>query len=354
MPRGLPRIVKSCLEKARESALLAVEIYNKPAVSFRTGGYLSLIVIAWISVFHAIFFQRKVKPYFRKKGSRFYERVGDDYKHWDLKECLSQYYKGTSCPERENLEFIRQLRDKVEHRAMTDIDPEVFGECQACILNFEDLIVREFGEKYSINPYLTFPLRISRQAPPQILRPSSQAKEVLGFIRQFRASLSTDIGTDQRYCFQVYLVPKIGNHPSQGTAAVEFIHYDPTKPEEMSQYERVAALIKERQVPVRNLGRYRPTDVVKRMIELGFTDFTTPRHTWAWKYYGIRPAGGSAKPEKCKSDYCIYDAVHRDYVYTDKWVQFLKEKWADLEERKRVIGSRGGSSAFSAGDFDIE
>jgi len=30
--RGLPRKAKGALEKARDSALLAVEVYNKPAV----------------------------------------------------------------------------------------------------------------------------------------------------------------------------------------------------------------------------------------------------------------------------------------------------------------------------------
>jgi len=31
MSRGLPREVRAHVEKARESALLAVEVYNKPA-----------------------------------------------------------------------------------------------------------------------------------------------------------------------------------------------------------------------------------------------------------------------------------------------------------------------------------
>jgi hypothetical protein len=31
---GLPRKVKGALEKAKDSALLAVEVYNKPAVKF--------------------------------------------------------------------------------------------------------------------------------------------------------------------------------------------------------------------------------------------------------------------------------------------------------------------------------
>ena len=42
MGRGLPGKVKSLLEKSREAALLAVEVYNKPNTSFRTGGYIVL------------------------------------------------------------------------------------------------------------------------------------------------------------------------------------------------------------------------------------------------------------------------------------------------------------------------
>lgn len=53
--RGLPYNVKNCLNKARESALLAVETYNKPATSFKSGGYIVLMCIAWTSLFHAIF-----------------------------------------------------------------------------------------------------------------------------------------------------------------------------------------------------------------------------------------------------------------------------------------------------------
>ncbi|MFH1743486.1 MAG: DUF3644 domain-containing protein, partial [bacterium] len=79
------------MQKSRDSALLSVEIYNKPAVAFKSGGYITLMVIAWTSLFHAIFFLRKVKPYYRKPNGHF-ERVDGDYRHWELGECLKQYY----------------------------------------------------------------------------------------------------------------------------------------------------------------------------------------------------------------------------------------------------------------------
>jgi hypothetical protein len=79
--RGLPRQVKAALEKARDSAILAVEVYNKPAVKFKSGGYITLMVIAWTSLFHAIFFKRKTKPFHRKSNRRF-EKIDGDFKHW--------------------------------------------------------------------------------------------------------------------------------------------------------------------------------------------------------------------------------------------------------------------------------
>jgi len=340
MPRGLPKRVKLCLVKACESALLAVEVYNKPAVTFRTGCYVSLMAIAWTSLFHALAWRAGTKPYFRKKGMRRYETVDGDYKHWDLAECLAWHFKGTTCPERENLEFIRRLRNKVEHRAMPEIDPAVFGECQACILNFEEFVVREFGEKHSINAYLTFPLRISQNAPAQDLKPSAMGKETLGFVEKFRGALSTDIATDQRYCFQVYLVPKVGNHPSGNSAAVEFVQYDPAKPEEMAQYANVVTLIKERQVPVVNLKRYKPSAIVRMMGEKGHSDFTQNKHTRAWRYYSVRPRSTSSSPAKCNPKYCSYDDVHRDYVYTDEWFALLRQAWDDPDEKARIIAHK--------------
>ncbi len=47
--------VKQLIEKSKNSALLAVEIYNKPRTAFRSSGFIVLMHIAWTSLFHAIF-----------------------------------------------------------------------------------------------------------------------------------------------------------------------------------------------------------------------------------------------------------------------------------------------------------
>ena len=38
---------------------------------------------------------------------------------------------------------------------MPGIDINIFGECQALLFNFEDLLTKEFGCKYAINESLS-------------------------------------------------------------------------------------------------------------------------------------------------------------------------------------------------------
>jgi hypothetical protein len=66
MPRCLPSEVRAHLDKAVEPAVLAVEVYNKPATKFRSGGYVLLMNVVWTALFHAIFLMRGVKPYYRR------------------------------------------------------------------------------------------------------------------------------------------------------------------------------------------------------------------------------------------------------------------------------------------------
>ena len=218
--RGLPYDVKALVEKARESALLAVETYNRPTASFRSSAYIVLMIIAWTSLLHAMFLRKGIKPYYRKRNSRRYEKIDGEPRRWELKECLQQYYKADNPGVRKNIEFFIGLRNKIEHRSLVQLDPEVFGECQAMLLNFESLLVSEFGDRYAIRGGLTFALQFSKMIPKsQSMRDAKAAgrpfKAVKGYVDAFRSSLSTDLQNDLAYSFRVYLVPKIGSNASK-------------------------------------------------------------------------------------------------------------------------------------------
>ena len=46
---------KTILENSINSALAAVETYNRPKASFRIENYIVLMIIAWTKLFHAYF-----------------------------------------------------------------------------------------------------------------------------------------------------------------------------------------------------------------------------------------------------------------------------------------------------------
>lgn len=58
---------KTILENSRNSALTAVETYNRPNSKFRIENYIILMVIAWTKLFHAYFQATIGEKYFYKE-----------------------------------------------------------------------------------------------------------------------------------------------------------------------------------------------------------------------------------------------------------------------------------------------
>jgi hypothetical protein len=352
--RGLPYDVKALLEKARETALLAVETYNRPTASFRSGAYVVLMNIAWTSLFHAMFLRKGTKPYYRKPGSRRYDRIEGEPRRWELKECLQQHYKANNPAARRNLEFFIGLRNKIEHRSLAQIDPEVFGECQAMLLNFESLLVSEFGDRYAIRGSLTFALQFTQVIPKGSSAPAAKAtgrafKAVKQYVDAFRSSLSVDVHNDLTYSFKVFLVPKIGNNASKDSVAVEWIKYDASKPEEMRQYEKVVAMIKPKEVQVANLGLLKPTLVANKVTAKIGTRFTVYDHKLCYEHFKIRPPGGALDPSACNPQFCVYDDLHKDYCYKPEWVDFLAQKLGDPGLYENITGKRKATAKPAEG-----
>lgn len=332
--KGLPREIRNLVQKARESVSLAVETYNRPTAGFRSGAYIVLMCLGLTALFHAIFLKRKVRPWYKKRpGSRRYAKVDGDYKAWELSECLNQFYKDTNPAERKNVEFFIGLRNKIEHRSFPQIDIETFGECQSLLLNFEELLCSEFGEKYALKTGLVFALQFSRgfssAQANAISKGAKDFKIIRNYIDKFRSNLTQDIQGDLKFSFKVFLVPKIGNHASTATHAVEFVKYDPTKPEEMKKYEHLVAMIKPKEVLIANQGLLKPGQVIKEVSKKLGKPFTHHSHGICYRHFNVRTPGRDPAPGSWDSRYCHYDALHKDYGYTSAWIDFLVGKLSD-------------------------
>lgn len=331
--RGLSFEVKSLISKSREAAILAVETYNRPTATFRSGAFIVLMVVAWTALFHAIFLKRRKKPFYKKKNSHRYEKIDGDYKAWDLRECIRQFYGSKNPPEKKNLLFFIGLRNKIEHRSLPQLDAEIFGECQAFLMNFEGLLCTEFGQNHALKTGLVFALQFSNvlhsaQTKAMTRLSQNQFKKVKSFVDSFRSSLSDDVGKNQKYSFRLFLVPKVNNHVKSADAAVEFINYDASRPEEMKKYDHLVTFIKEKQIPVVNLGYLKPTQVINKIAAHLGHKFSHYDHQLCFRHFHVRPRKGAKDPAFTDTRYCVYDEVHKDYVYKPEWVEFLIKQLA--------------------------
>lgn len=338
--------IKAHLEKATQAAVAAVEVYNRPGKQFRTAQYVIFIIIAWTALFHAVFFQRGQKPWCRKGGEGTgtrYVQIDGEPRYWDLATCLREYFGEKNPPNRANLEFLLGLRNRIEHRHLPELDPALYGECQASLMNLEEFLVEQFGAKWALAESLTVALQFSHAVPSARAKAikrlgSSHSTGVLDYIATFRGRLPPETLASTEYSFSVYLIPKIANRASAADLSVEFVPFDPSKPEEAAHLNKVAALLKEKQVPVANLDLMKPTEVVTRVRARVPYSFTSDSHARAWRHFGVRPSSGAAHPARTKAKYCVYDKAHHDYLYTNEWVELLVKEIATADRHEQLLG----------------
>lgn len=264
--RGESMNVKQLLQKTKDSALLAIEYYNKPAVSFKSEGFIVMIIIAWTSFFHAYFLKNKIKPWYRKqeKGKRpRFETVTEtlpngsiikDKKWWELQKCLKEFYRGNNNdPVYNNLKFLSGLRNLIVHRNLPELDASIFAECQGSVINLNDYLKKYFGQKFNLDQFLSFSIQIFN-SPKNFLEASEKelqkknATEVVNFIKSFRSSLSTEILEDSRYSFKAVLI-QVKNHQSKDALALKFIHEKDLSQEQKEQLTNMGiVLIKEKEI----------------------------------------------------------------------------------------------------------
>ncbi len=349
MPKGLSQTVKDNVEKCRAAAIAAVEAYNRPGRRFRTAQFIVLITIAWTGCLHAIFYKRKRRPWYRKRTSGTgrgirYVKVDGEPKHWELSECLAQYFGANHPAERKNLEFLIGLRNKIEHRHMPAFDASLYGECQAALLNLEALLAREFGQRYALAEDLAVSLQFSRTVPSEKRAAaktlaSTAARSVKEYVERFRGSLPATVLNSMKYSFNVFLVPKVANRGSAADVAVQFVRVDEASEEELKRLERLNVLIREKHIPIANLDLHKPGQVVEAVRQRLPFRFTMGTHTAAWRHFEVRLASRASNPERTKSQYCVYDPAHGDYLYTKAWIEKLVEDLSDADVYRRVTGS---------------
>ena len=295
---GLNLFEDERLMRAREAMILAVQVFNSPALSFKTEVFSVLANIAWTYLLH---------EYYDRKGVEIKDNDG-----WAV--ALSQMLDRPDCPLskgiKNNLRSLKDIRDAVEHRLLGRADHKWLALFQACCLNFDKTICGMFGDELTLQKDLSFALQFARLSLDQIA--VTQAFELPDHIKALDARLNERLTEDEagdlEYQFRVIYTMVAG---TKSKAHIQFVHPESKEAEQIRN-----VLVKYKTAD--ELYPYKPSKVVQIVAEKSGVPFTGHVHTQAWRKYRARPAHRSAQPENTNKDFCIYHPAHGDYTYSDK------------------------------------
>lgn len=328
---------RSILENSINSALTAVETYNRPRTQFRMENYIILMIIAWTKLFHAYFQSEIGERYFYKEKNGRYKKIDGEKKAWELKECIKEYqkldkpYPQLSESVIANLHFFIGVRNKIEHRYWdsSSLDILLFGESQALLYNYENFLITIFGEEFSINACLAYALQFSHLRASEQLRAqrdllSKDMQDIKKYIDKYKTDLPQAIFDSQEYSIKLLQIPKISN-TNRHDLAVEFVNWSSLSDEDKENYQQISAIIKDKLViqRVSNANLLKPGVVVKSIKDRTGVKLSISDHTYLWRSFRVRPSSDSESKFDTISEFCIYDEPHDDYLYTEEWVCFI-------------------------------
>lgn len=351
---------KAILDSSIDSALLAVEVYNKPRTTFRSEGFITLMTIAWTRLFHAFFNSDIGDKYYYKEENGRYKTVDGEKKAWELGTCIKNY-NGLPKAIEDNLLFFIKLRNKIEHRHIEkrEVDVLIFGECQAWLFNYESLMIQLFGKEYSINEALVYSLQFSQIRTKQQVKANKSAlandlSDIVSFVHKYRNSLDEAVYNSQEYSIKLIQIPKITN-TNRADVAIEFVNWNSLSIDDQEAYGKLSVLIKDKTVKIEaaNVGRLKPSDVVKKVNEkMRHDTLNMSLHTLLYKVFAVRPQNTELDPFKTSSEFCLYDETHKDYVYLDAWVDLLVRFLQETKlTSKEIRGLLKEEKTISVKDF---
>jgi hypothetical protein len=333
------------LQASKSEVRLAVDLYNRSTQERSLEAFVVHMIIAWTKL---------IQARYERDGEDIYVRGHRGHRNWrqptrdgdfvtkPLHQLIEEQF-GREGPVTKNVEFFIGLRNRIEHRYDRDTGALVYGRVQALVLNYENTLVDWFGEDEGLAEELRFPIFLSTITSDAVeaLKEVRERlpRRILDYVQDFDASLAPEVAGDQRYEFRVYLIPQTSSK-TEADAAMTFVRLEELDDEQRAQVEQMRTIIRDKKVPVEDLGHLRATQVAERVEgELGMR-FGVWNHTQCWKHYDVRPPHGSDHPERTKGDFCRYNEAFHEYVYTEAWVKFLVRKLGDADEFEEVIGHR--------------
>lgn len=330
------------LQSSKNEVRLAVDLYNRSGNERQLEAFIVHMGMGWLKLLQAHAEKNGGDPYFRNRRGHRIRHEDGGWKFKPLQTLLNEYFSDAD-PRKANIEFFIGLRNVIEHRYEKNTATLVAGRTQAYLLNYENSLVEWFGQEEAMGSELRFPLflsSITSDAAEAVKAVRAQVpRGILEWVQDYDATLEPAISADQQFDFRIYLIPHKGPK-TDADAVMTFVKPDNLTEDQRAVMDQVQTIIREKQVPVADLGALRAGQVVEEVSAELATPFTMHIHTQAWKYFKVRPPTNAADKHNTKSDFCRYNAAFEQYVYTKAWVGYLIRKLSDQRVYDAVVAHR--------------
>ncbi|MFR9800624.1 DUF3644 domain-containing protein [Streptomyces sp. MS06] len=332
------------LQESRRQACIAIDFYNRPGDK---GSYLDFVVhmhIAWQNLLHADFEKQGIDFTYKGKDGRPLKTKDGDTKTWELLRCAEEAYSETD-PVRKNIEFFVGIRNKIEHRFQKSLIVATGARAHALVINYEAELTARFGDDSSLSSELRFPLFVQSLTPEGVdeqlkLRKKLPAK-VKTYITRFEADLTDSVKESERYEYRVLLTPLKGPK-SEADLAVTFLRADSLTDEErqdLTNRSRTGTVIvteKQRDIYLKDaLTPSRARAEIAARLPYVFQQY---HFTQMWQKHGVRPPTTDPSKERTDGRYCLYNAAHDNYVFTQAYVERCVKEIDTAEKFRAFFG----------------
>lgn len=291
------------LIRSREAMLLAVHVFNSANLSFKTEVFSVMSNIAWTYLLH-----------------EFYERKGIQIVGVDGRSLLlSQMIERGDCPLsqgiKDNLRSLKDIRDAVEHTLFKRSDLKFLSIFQANCLNFDKVICEFFGDQKTLKHELSFSLQFAQMDFDQLsaLHGYDIPPHIQTLDKELDDRLEGGRAENLEYRFRVVYTFE---NSTKSKSHIKFVHPDGDDAKEIRN-----VLIKKELAD--KAYPYKPDKAAKAIAKMSGRVFSSHNHIQAWKKLDVRPKSGVEQPENTNRDFCIYHEAHKDYTYSQKWVEFV-------------------------------
>jgi hypothetical protein len=185
-----------------------------------------------------------------------------------------------------------------------------------------------YGAQLTLANELSFALQFSRMNIEQLctLKKYEIPSNIEALDARLQEGLSDEEIGDLEYQFRVVY--------TLDAASKSRAHFEFLRPESAEGKEIRNILVNYKAAD--HLYPHKPGTVCKLVKEKSGKVFTGNNHTQAWRLFEARPVTGARDPEVTDKQYCIYHPAHRDYTYSDAWIDRLVDELQDDEKFHKI------------------